>query len=503
MGAAQSEVPIPRTYGNWRRPSTPGLFGLGSAGTGMLFAGLVVFVLVIVLGGPLRGLITLVLVAGGVLLVTWRDKHHRNRIDRLVARVSWITGTQGRQHVYRGGPVGGTPWRTFQLPGVAAPLQVAPGQDSYGQEFAVVASPSTGTYTVVISCEPDGAVLVDEHELDVWVARWGQWLSNLGEEPGIVAASVVVETAPDTGDDLRRQVTARLDPSAPAFAREVMQEVVRTYPSGSRPSHTYVTITVRGTTDAGRKRTPDEVRRDLGARMPSLVDSLARTGAGGCQLVNVTDLAAAVRLAFAPELASVIDEARHTNTLADAVHWYDIGPAAAEPTWDRYYHDQSVSMTWAMSVPPRMDVQATVLARMLAPVPGTSRKRVTLLYQPIEPARAAALVEADLSAAVRNAEAQRTPSSRSLREAQAAAATAQEEAAGAGLQNFGLLITATVPRASDLSDLRASVDGLAAATRIRLRPVYGSQDSAFLAALPLGIQLPELSTMPSILREKL
>ena len=41
MGAAQSEVPVPRTYGNWRRPSTPGLFGLGSAGTGMLFAGLV------------------------------------------------------------------------------------------------------------------------------------------------------------------------------------------------------------------------------------------------------------------------------------------------------------------------------------------------------------------------------------------------------------------------------------------------------------------------------
>lgn len=85
----------------------------------------------------------------------------------------------------------------------------------------------------------------------------------------------------------------------------------------------------------------------------------------------------------------------------------------------------------------------------------------------------------------------------------AAAATASEEASGAGLINFGALVTATVLDAEHELDARAAVDNLAATARLRLRPVYGSQDSAFAAALPLGLVLSKHLRVPSELREKL
>ena len=79
-----------------------------------------------------------------------------------------------------------------------------------------------------------------------------------------------------------------------------------------------------------------------------------------------------------------------------------------------------------------------------------------------------------------------------------------EEASGAGLVNFGLLVTATVQAEQDLARARAAVETtLRASARLRLRPAYGAQDSAFAAALPLGIVLSDLLALPSDVREKL
>src|SRR3978361_127119 len=89
------------------------------------------------------------------------------------------------------------------------------------------------------------------------------------------------------------------------------------------------------------------------------------------------------------------------------------------------------------NVPPRCR------ARLLAPHRDIARKRVTLLYRPIDPARAAALVEADLNAARFNSTASTKPTARSTLSTRSAQATAAEEASGAGLMNFGLIVTAT------------------------------------------------------------
>ncbi len=156
-----------------------------------------------------------------------------------------------------------------------------------------------------------------------------------------------------------------------------------------------------------------------------------------------------------------------------------------------------------MTQAPRGNVQSGVLARLLAPHRDIARKRITLLYRPIDAAKAAAIVEADLRAAEFRVTSTSKPAARDSLAVRAASATAQEEVSGAGLVQFGMLVTATVMELSKQADARAAIDNLAATARLRLRPVYGSQDSAFAAALPLGLVLPKHIKVPAELREKL
>ena len=97
-----------------------------------------------------------------------------------------------------------------------------------------------------------------------------------------------------------------------------------------------------------------------------------------------------------------------------------------------------------MSQAPRGEVRENVLARLIAPHGDIARKRVTLLYRVIDPGEAARIVERDLHNADFRVNSSARPTARAVVEQQAARATAQEEARGAALVNFGMLVTATV-----------------------------------------------------------
>lgn len=500
---AAVETSGPRTYGNWRRPVTAGVLGLGTLGTFLLFAGLISIIIAVMIFGLLEAAIWFALLAVVMLVVTTKDSHGKSTLDRGITRGGWwLTRARG-ENVYRSGPLGRTPWGTCQLPGIAAPTRLSEFEDSYGRPFALVHSPSTGTFSVVIGTEPDGAALVDPEQVDVWVADWGHWLRNLGDEPGIEGASVTIETAPDSGSRLRREVEGNLDGGSPVFAQEVLREVVDSYPTGSSTVKAYVTITFNAAHRAGgKRRKADEMARELGARLPNLTRNLQATGAGAAAPLSAQRLCEVVRVAYDPAASVLFDEA---NVAGETVpmQWHDVGPVAAESSWDGYFHENAFSVSWEMTEAPRGNVQSGVLARLLAPHSDVTRKRVTLLYRPIEAARAAAIVEADMRAAEFRISATAKPSARDLRSARAAGATAQEEASGAGLTMFGVIVTATVDDVAMAADARATVDNLAATARLRLRPVYGSQDSAFALGLPLGLVPRKHMSAPSQMREQL
>ncbi len=152
---------------------------------------------------------------------------------------------------------------------------------------------------------------------------------------------------------------------------------------------------------------------------------------------------------------------------------------------------------------PRGAVHSNVLSKLLAPHGDIDRKRVTLLYRPMDSARAAAVVERDQNNANVRITSGNRPSARALVDARSAAQTAQEEAQGAGLVNFGMVVTATVTDVARLPDAVAAIEQTSGTARVLLRRAYGSQDTAFAASLPLGLVLPRHILLPSEIREAL
>ncbi|MFI5735956.1 SCO6880 family protein [Kribbella sp. NPDC051587] len=502
MAAADNVRSAPRTYGNWRQPASAGIAGLGSLGTAIMMGGLLATIFSMMAGGLIGAVICLLVVGVILLLLMTKDKHNLSALQRLSTRIGWQRAKMAKHNIYRSGPLGRTAWGKFQIPGLAAASQLSEFKDSYGRPFALLFYPSTRHFSVVINAEPDGASLVDEEQIDIWVAHWGQWLASLGHEPGIVAASVTVESAPDTGIRLRREVNHNVQPGSPAIAQAMLAEVVQSYPEGSALVSARVALTFKGTDRNGKRRKEEDMGRELASRLPALTQSLNATGAGAARPVTAQELCETIRIAYDPASAVLIDEAR-SQGMAPEMQWTDVGPAGAQAFWDKYRHDSAWSVTWQMTQAPRGEVFSSVLSQLVGPHNDIDRKRVTLLYRPLDAATAARMVEADKRNASFRATTTNRPSARTMAEARAADRTAQEEARGAGLVNFGMVVTGTVMSAEQIPDMIAAIDNLGATARVLLRPAYGSQDSAFVAALPLGVVLQSHLAVPAGLRESL
>jgi hypothetical protein len=71
----------------------------------------------------------------------------------------------------------------------------------------------------------DSAALVDPDTLAGWTEAWGHWLASLPHEAQVQAATVTIESFPDTGQHLIAE-TARLSrPGAPDLAGAFLDEV--------------------------------------------------------------------------------------------------------------------------------------------------------------------------------------------------------------------------------------------------------------------------------------
>jgi hypothetical protein len=487
-----------RTYGNWRKPTSPGLGQLGLLGTLILMGGLAAMVIGMMIWFW-SGVIIAVIVGIVLTPLLIRDRHGRNGLQALTAQIAWWRGKSRGWHLYSSGPLGIATRGTHRLPGLAAPSRLVEAEDSYGRPFAMIVMPTTAHYTVVFECGADGAALVDQDQIDTWVAYWGQWLAGLAFEPGLVSASVTIETAPDLGARLEREVTSQMADNAPDLAKEVLAEVVNTYPAGSAQVSSRVAVTYSASPRPGAKRrTAEEMARELGTRLPGLTQGLSMTGAGVARPMSAEQLAEAVRVAYDPAVQADIDAA-HTAGMSSGTTWDNCGPRFHQESRDHYLHENCASITWAMSDAPRGEVLSSVLTPLLAPHRDIARKRVTLLYRPHDPAEAARIVERDR----KDARFRITSPNAAARDAVAVAAadqSAREEAKGAGLVRFAMLVTATVTDPADLKAAAAAVDTLAPPARIRLRRVYGAQSSAFAACLPIGIVLPSHLMVPAGVR---
>ncbi|MEU0360426.1 SCO6880 family protein [Streptomyces cyaneofuscatus] len=488
------------TYGNWRRPRRAGLGPLGLVGTVVVFGGLVLTLLIslISLVAALAALVPLGLM---LLPLMVRTQDGRNLYQLVAVRVGWIRRKAKGAHVYASGPLSRRPGGRFRPPGLLGKVRMAEGHDAYGRPFGVLHHPDRNLYTIVLGCEPDGGSLVDPDQVDVWVASWGDWLARLSHEPQLKGATVVVETAPDPGTRLALEVLPQISDDAPAVARAVMEEVVQSYPAASSEMHTYIALTY-GIPD-GRKRGTQEIVTDLAIRIPGLLNGLVGAGGGSASPLSAEQIAEVTRVAYDPAVAPDVLTAR-ASAGGTGLEWEDAGPMAAVESVGAYHHDSGVSRTWMLTLAPRGTVSSSVLRNMLEPAPGIRRKRVALLYRPIDPATSARIVEADRRAAQFMATSGRGMiQARAASEMRAAEQTASEEASGAGLVEFSLMVTATVDSADQLPDATAILRNLQASARVSMRPADRMQAAAFTCTLPLGILPWEHVLLPRELQEAL
>ncbi|MET7457500.1 SCO6880 family protein [Streptomyces sp. NPDC005574] len=488
------------TYGNWRRPRRAGLGPLGLVGTFVIFGGLVATLLASLIS-LYAAIIVFVPVALFLIPLTIRTQDGRNVYQLFALRVSWWRRKAAGAHLYVSGPLSARPGGRFRPPGLLNKVTASEGRDAYDRPFGILHHPQRDLYTIVLGCDPDGGSLIDPDQVDVWVALWGEWLARLSHEPGLKGATVIVETAPDPGTRLAHEVLPRIHPDAPAAARAVMEEVVDCYPSASSEMHTYVTLTYGN--PAGQKRRKEDVMTELAIRIPGLLSGLVAAGGGAAYPLSAERIAEVVRVAYDPAVAADVLNARALDG-GTGLEWDDAGPAATVETVNAYQHDSGVSRTWMLALAPRGTVRSSVLRGMLEAAPGTRRKRVALVYRAIDPATSARIVEADRrSAQFMATSGKGMVQARAASEVRAAEQTAAEEASGAGLVEFSLMLTVTVDNLEDLADASVTVRNLTAASRVLMRPADRMQAAAFSCTLPAGILPWEQTLVPHELQEAL
>lgn len=484
-------------YGNWRRPSTSGLGKLNFITAMLMFVGLAVTVLLMMVATFGVAVGTAAVFAAAIGSTLFKDSHGRSIGERVVTRAGWWRTRKAGAHLYRSGPLGRTDFGRFRAPGVLAQSRLLEGRDAFGEPFALLTVPATGHYTLVFACDPPDTNAIDDPVVDQWVANYGGWLARVAEVHDVRAASATVETCPSTGTEFRASLDKRRAPGSPEHTRRVVDEL-RESGSGGSVIHGWATITFTAQGAGGSRRSDAQMLREIAVQVPGMAADLAATGAGSVNAATAYDLCEMVRTSYDPAVGPLFEQARAAGERVD-ISWDEVGPSATQATWDSYRHDSGLSVTWAMSGAPRGHVLSGVLRRLLEPTAGIERKRVTLLYQPLAPQEAVAAVESDERNA--NNRAAGRSSQRAKQEAAAAMRSAIEEAQGAGVTDFGMLVTATIRPDQNLAWARTAIHNAAGACRTRLRVVHGSQDSAFAASLPLGLVLPEHVTTPRLVRE--
>ena len=488
-----SEEPQIRLYGNWHPTAQAAGMGRLTLGQtmGLLIGAAVAMILAQTAGlAWAAGELALLGLVLGVAMA--KDKHGLNVMDRAKERRMFSKARRRKATVYRGGVLAPSKRSdgSCRLPGVAGGTTLSEHEDAHRRPFVVIHHPD-GRLTVPMALAPAGIALVDQDMVDRQVALWGMWLADLAGMTGVTDASVTVETAPDTGVRLRREVTSHASDQAPQVARQIIEAVV------DREGGSGASVTVTATVSFQPSQMSTERRgrtkraiRDIATRLPGLTQSLAATGAGSVHLLTAAEITRMARVAYDPAVEAVLDD-----MALEGVHmpldWSQAGPVGAQANWDSYAHDSGLSRSWTMTSPPRAAVQSNVLAPLLSVSNDVERKRVTILYRPLPASRSPEVVERDVDKAANAVRMSKRPTERRLRSLEAARQTSREEADGAALVDFGVIVTATVTGGGDaarrLADAGAAVESRAAAARLLSRPAYGAQDTAFSLALPLGI----------------
>lgn len=493
----------PNVFGNLSVPRRSGLLGLSFGGS-IALVPIILIMIMLVAFNHMAAAVTLVATTIVVIAVSkLTKKENHSLFGRIMLRFTQKRKEQTQQNLYIAGPTGkGTPDGATRLPGLMARSELTEQNDSFGESFGMIRLSANGVhnYSVVMEAHPDGESLIDRDEMERRVALWGAWLSQRGSDEGIRGASVTIESSPDSGLRLDRLLNENRQEDSPEFSRTVTDQIRETFQTGAPQLVARVTVTFSGKRLDGRAgdRGTSEMAEEIGNRLPSIRAGLAGTGAGSVRSCTVQEITDFTRVAYDPTVASTVEEMQVDG--GTGLLWEDAGPSFARDDFDLYRHDRAVSKSWTMWEGPSGHFTADSMNRVLKPLPGVLRKRVTLLYRPIATDKTTAIVQQEQNDAL-FAQSQTRNDARAMHRLAAARKTASEEAQGAGLTRFGVILTITTKNSEDFRRWDRQVPGMFARARLRVRPALANQAVTFQAGLPLGLVLPDHMLIPDEIRE--
>ncbi|MBY5163296.1 SCO6880 family protein [Salsipaludibacter albus] len=476
-----------RTYGGWRRARGWGLWGLSQGETVAVLAALLLPILAL----PFAWQITVALLPVSAVVVGAATI----RVDgipvghAIARRWRFFQASRRGYTRYDAGVLTDHP-DTWRLPGALATTKLLSVEDVTGREFGMVWNQRTGELTATLRCAAVSMGLVDPQVSDGWVAAWHAWLARLGHEPTVRHVAVTIDSAPEPGSRLAANVAAATVDDAPADAVALLEELVAKSPAAAADVETRVSITFQP--DAGPRKLADQAERT--AEVSRLLRGM-ESALGGCGVAvkgraTAAELAGLLRVAYDPHSRGEVTSAL-AHGWTSLIGWDTAGPIGADEAWNRYVHDSGMSASLVWQEPPRQVVPSQVLEPLLTPQPFATR--VTLLYRPLPAAAAAAHVDDEVNAATfRDALRRRQGRDQTARDQadhDRAVQAAREEAAGAGMVRCDLYVTVTIDDHDDhaLAEAVATVRSAAEASKIRLRPLNGSQQLGFQTTLPAGL----------------
>nr|WP_233500212.1 SCO6880 family protein [Gordonia sihwensis] len=379
------------------------------------------------------------------------------------------------------------------MPGIQGDTRLYEYELGRGGRFGLIHSRAKNHFTVVLSGQPQGQERVEQHQINDWVRGWDRFLSHLGTIKGMAGAAVIVETVPDNGHRVDAEVRRLVDRDAPAFAQRVMVETVTHRASAKVRNEVRIQLTFT------QQRTADSAEvADQGAAIGRLLSTIINQAvAAGLSARPLTagDLSMVAARAYRPELAAELETMAGSGSL-DQLQWDQIGPAGCKAEWGRFVHNGFQSVTWEMEAAPAGTVAHDTLLPLLAPRADLGRKRVAIIYRIHGVADAVKMVDDDFKNALAAEQSKKGVGSAaaSLRVDNTMAAR-QEQARGAGVTRFGVLITLTAEASAEMPTLAAELEGLASASRLTVQRCWGGQDATFAGALGLGVLLPEYASV--------
>lgn len=483
-------------YGNWLEQRSPGVLGAGLVGTGVLFGGVVLALLALVAAG-----VKLALVVAAVVVVAFAAIG--TPLGRTIGkRWAFSRGRRKGENQWRSGMFSFNKNPAMRLPGLAGRSRLLEHTDVYGNLFAVVHHPKAGgTYTIVARCIAEGPWMQDSERINNWVAGFARVLASCGQEPALMGAKAITDTAPDPGGRLGAMVTSLRAEGSPALARQVMDECVADYPASASENTTYMELTFRGRT-LNRKGDEAQILSELARRVPGILGQLQDAGGGSVDMVTAVELPRIVRAAYDPAAQVHMEAAELATDDVDLVPWNEAGPVASQDLWDRFVHDSGTSVTWEMFSAPRTAITEVAIGALLMPHHDFARKRVALVYRPHAADESLTISERDLNTATFvSKQSKKRMTAAAKRSVEAAVLTTEQIAGGAVMVGVSLLVTATTADSEDMLQATSTLTSKAGAVPVRLRRCYGSQASAFAATIPIGFLPWEHTVVPDKVRE--